>query len=147
MINQVSPYLNFNGNALEAMEFYRSIFGGEFMGGVITFKDMPGGEGMNISEADGEKVAHVCLPVGNHFIMASDTLPGFGAPLQQGNNSYIYVGVDSKEEADRVFGLLAGGGEAEMPIDDVPWGAYFGSCRDKYGIYWMVSYDYPREEE
>jgi PhnB protein len=135
----VNPYLNFAGNTEEAFGFYKSVFGGEFTN-IVRFKDMPM-EGVNIPKADESKIMHIGLPIGkDQFLMATDALDSLGQKLVQGNNFYISLAPESKEEADRLFAALAVGGVVEMPIADAPWGDYFGSLKDKFGVQWMVNY-------
>jgi PhnB protein len=135
----VHPYLNFAGNAEAAFNFYKSVFGGEFTN-VVRFKDMPM-EGVNIPKADENKIMHIGLPIGdNQFLMATDTLDSLGQKLRPGNNVYIMLAPDSKKEADRLFAALSEGGIVEMQIGDAPWGDYFGSLKDKFGVQWMVNY-------
>lgn len=138
-MTKLNPYLNFGGNAEEAFNFYKSVFGGEFSS-MVKFKDMPM-EGARVSEADGDKVMHVALPIGGELLMASDALEAFGQTVTPGNNSYISVHPDSKEEADRIFNALSEGAEVEMPIADQMWGDYYGSLKDRFGIGWMVNYN------
>ena len=136
---KVQSYLNFAGNAEEAFEFYRSVFGGEFSS-VVRFKDMPM-EGVSVPEADHDKMMHISLPIGEYSVlMASDVLEAFGQKLVIGNNSYVSLHPDSREEADRIFQGLSNGGEIEMPMGDQIWGDYFGSLRDRYGVGWMVNH-------
>lgn len=138
---RLHPYLNFAGNAEEAFAFYRSVFGGEFTA-VVRFKDMPV-EGAPVPPADADKIMHIGLPVGkDSILMASDAPESMGFRVVQGNNVYVLVSPDSKEEADRIFAALSAGGTVEMPIADQVWGDYYGSCRDKFGIHWMVDYAY-----
>lgn len=134
---KLDPYLNFDGTCEEAFNFYRSVFGGEFKGGIMRMKDV---DGMDAPEAFRDRVMHVSLPVGNDLLMGSDTIPGMGNPFQPGNNNYISVTADSREEADRLFNELSAGGEVEMPMEDMFWGDYFGSFKDRFGIFWMVSH-------
>ena len=138
---KLNIYLNFAGNTEEAFNFYRSIFGGEFTA-VVRFKDMPT-EGVTIPKEDEDKVMHIGLPIGNDVLMASDSLESLGQELTQGNNVYLSVHPDSKEEADRIFNALSVGGTIEMPIANKPWGDYYGSLQDKFGVLWMVNYAYP----
>ncbi len=133
---RLHPYLNFAGNAEEAFNFYKSVFGGEFSS-VVRFKDFPM-EGVEIPKADEDKVMHIALPIGDNLLMASDVLESQGQQLVQGNNNYVLVNADSKEEADRIFNGLSQGADIEMPIADQPWGDYFGSLKDKFGVMWMV---------
>lgn len=141
----INVYLNFMGNTEEAFNFYKSVFGGEFLGGINRFKDTPHGE--NMSSADKEKVMHVALPIGNgNVLMGTDLLESAGHKLISGNNYSISINADSKEEADNLFTKLSEGGKIEMPIADVFWGAYFGMFSDKFGIQWMVNFDYNQKK-
>jgi PhnB protein len=144
-MTRLHPYLNFAGNAEEAFEFYKQVFGGDFSS-VVRFKDMPV-EGMTIPDQDQDKMMHISLPIGeDNILMASDALESLGQQLVQGNNAYVSVQPDSREEADRIFNGLSEGAEIEMPIADQVWGDYFGSLKDKFGVMWMVNYSPPREE-
>ena len=137
---KVNPYLNFDGKSEEAFNFYKSVFGGEFLGNVSKMSDAPGTE--NLPEDEKNRVMHIALPIGNGTVlMASDIVPSMGHVLNQGNNNYISIHPDSKEEADRLFNGLSEGGQVEMPIEDQFWGDYFGSFKDKYGVGWMVNYN------
>jgi|SRR3989344_3782972 len=136
---KLNTYLNFAGNTEEAFNFYKSVFGGEFTS-VVRFKDMPM-EGMNIPKEDENKIMHIGLTIGKDAVlMATDTLESLGQKLVQGNNFYISVHPDSKAEADRIFTALSTGGTVEMPIASQPWGDYYGSFKDKFGVQWMVNY-------
>ncbi len=141
---KVHSYLNFAGNAEEVFSFYKSVFGGEFSS-VVRFKDMPM-EGVTIPAEDQDKMMHIALPLGeDNVLMASDALESLGQQVVQGNNVYISLHPDSREEADRIFNALSQGADIEMPIDDQVWGDYFGSLKDKFGIGWMVNYGTPQE--
>lgn len=138
-MTKLHTYLNFPGNAEEALNFYKTVFGGEFST-VVRFKDFPM-EGVTVPEADGDRMMHIGLPIGEgNVLMASDALGSFGQNLVQGNNVYISIDSSTKEEADRIFNALSAGGEIEMAIGDQAWGDYFGSFTDKFGIRWMVNY-------
>lgn len=140
MALKLNPYLNFDGNAEEAFNFYKSVFGGEFAGGIMRMNSAPGTEGLPDDEK--ERVMHVSLPLDNNqTLMASDIVPSMGHKLNRGNNVYLSLHPDSKEEADRLFNALAEGGTVEMPMEDQFWGDYFGSLVDKFGIGWMVNYN------
>jgi PhnB protein len=140
---KLNTYLNFAGNTEEAFNFYKSVFGGEFTS-VVRFKDMPI-EGVAIPKEAENKILHIGLPIGQaNVLMATDTLESLGQKLVQGNNVYISVHPDSKEEADRIFNALSAGGLIEMPIANQPWGDYYGSFKDKFGVQWMVNYTYPK---
>ena len=141
---KINPYLNFPGNTEEAFNFYKKIFGGDFAGGIFRFKDTPDKD--KLSKEDQEKVMHVGLPVGNNMLMATDALESMGFKLTFGNNFYLSVETEGKEEADRIFSSLSEGGNVQMPMKDEFWGAYFGMLTDKFGVQWMVSYTYPQEK-
>lgn len=145
MKTMINPYLNFPGNTEEAFSFYKSVFGGEF-NGVHRFGDMPMEGHENLSDEEKNKIMHISLPIGSgNTLMGTDALESMGHKLTEGNNFYISINTDDKAEADRLFSGLSEGGEVEMPIRDVEWGSYFGMFKDRYGIRWMVSYEYPSE--
>lgn len=137
---KLNPYLHFNGNAEEAFLFYQSVFGGNFST-VVRFKDMPM-ENNQISESEADKIMHIALPIGkNDVLMGSDTPEFMGKHNENETRSKISITAESKEEADQIFKDLSNGGTIEMPLEDSPWGSYFGMFRDKFGIEWMVDYD------
>jgi len=143
-MTRVHTYLNFAGNAEEAFEFYRSVFGGEFRTRV-RFGDLPM-EGVEIPEDDQDKIMHIALPIGDDdILMASDALASLGQELVPGNNSYVSVHPASREEADRIFNALSADGQVEMPIADQVWGDYYGAFTDKFDVQWMVNHT-PDEE-
>jgi PhnB protein len=139
----INPYLNFDGNAEEAFNFYKAAFGGEFAN-VQRFGDMPGKE--KLPKEFHSKIMHIVLPIGkDDVLMASDVVPGMGPAHFAGNNVTISVNVDSEDEARRIFDALSGGGDVTMPLDKTFWGAYFGQLTDKFGIQWMINYDYNKK--
>ncbi len=142
-MKSINPYLNFPGNTEEAFNFYRKIFGGDFLGGIFRFKDTPEAEKMNAAEK--EKIMHVALPVGSNVLMATDALESMGFKLTFGNNFYISIDAESKEEADKLFNAFSEGGKVEMKMADQFWGDYFGSLTDKFGVKWMINYTYPKQ--
>ncbi|MFD2920145.1 VOC family protein [Terrimonas rubra] len=136
---KLNPYLNFDGKAEEAFTFYKSVFGGEFVGGIHRMGGAPGTE--NLSEEEKQRVMHIALPIGNELLMASDIMPSMNQQLTVGNNNYISVFPDSRQQADEYFKALSEGGKIEMPLEDQFWGDYFGCFADKYGVYWMINYN------
>lgn len=140
-MSAVGTYLNFDRNTEEAFNYYKSVFGGEFNGGIHRYSDMPPQEGMpEMSEADRKLVMHVELPImGGHKLMGTDAVDSMGFKLNKGNNVYINLSPETKEETERLFNALSKGGKIEMGLQDTFWGAYFGSCEDKFGIHWMVN--------
>jgi PhnB protein len=135
----INPYINFNGNAEEAFNFYKSVFGGEFAM-IKRFKEMEN-EHFPVSEKEANKIMHIALPIGKNVLMANDVPEELGKVNENENRSKISISAESKEEADKLFNGLSAGGQIEMPIQDSPWGSYFGMFRDKYGIEWMVDFD------
>jgi PhnB protein len=133
----INPYLLFNGNAEEAFNFYKSIFGGDFVM-VMRFKDAPpeqrGGEG------EGEKIMHIALPIGKENILMASDAPE-AQKVTAGSNFSISISASTKEEADSLYNGLSGGGHSFMPMSNTFWGSYFGMLKDKFEVHWMVSYD------
>ncbi len=135
----INPHINFNGNAEEAFNFYKSVFGGEFAK-IMRFKDLASAE-FPVAENEANKIMHIALPIGKSILMANDVPEILGRTNENENRSKIVISAESKEEADKLFNGLSAGGQIEMPISDSPWGSYFGMLRDKYGIEWMVDFD------
>ncbi|MBL7858527.1 MAG: VOC family protein [Cyclobacteriaceae bacterium] len=138
---RVSTYLNFSNQTEEAFLFYQSIFGGEFIGGIQRFGDMPAAEGMPpLPEKDKNLVLHMTLPIlGGYLLMGSDAPESMGFSVNFGSNMHINLETDTRVETDRLFNALSSGGKITMPIQDMFWGDYFGSCTDKFGVQWMVN--------
>ena len=137
---KLNPYLNFNGNAKQAFEFYEQVFGVK-IDSTMPFSEMPEDENFSISDEEKDFLIHVSIPLGDgQYLMGSDVPKSMGSPLTMGNNHYISIHPDSKEEADRLFSALSVGGEVEMPMADQFWGDYFGSLIDKFGVCWMINY-------
>ncbi|MHB8871347.1 MAG: VOC family protein [Candidatus Doudnabacteria bacterium] len=135
----INPWINFNGNAEEAFTFYKSIFGGDFTK-VIRFKDLANPE-YPVAEKDQNKMMLITLPIGkNNMLMANDVPEIMGHVNENENRSKISISTESKEEAERLFNGLSVNGEIEVPMNDGPWGSYFGMFRDKYGIEWIVEF-------
>jgi PhnB protein len=144
----VSTYLNFKSETEEAFNFYKSVFGGEFMGEIMRFGDMPPHEKSMgpISDEVKDLVMHMTLPImGDHLLMGSDAPEGFGFNINPGNNVYIMLSPDTKDETTRLFNKLSEGGVVEMELSDTFWNAYHGSCKDKFGVQWMFNFQYPQK--
>lgn len=140
----INPYLNFNGNTEEAFNFYKSVFGGDFLA-LMRFKD--NAECAQMAESDKDRIMHIALPLGNgNVLMGTDALESMGQKLTFGTNFYICLSPESKEEAERLFNGLSSGGKIEMPLQDMFWGAYYGSFADKFGVQWMVNYEKNRQQ-
>ncbi len=134
-------YLNFTDKTEEAFNFYRSVFGGEFKGGISRFADSPADpKRPPLSEEDKKLVMHVELPISDDFsIMGTDAPSSMGFKVVIGNNAYISLEPDDRAEADRIFAALSDGGKIDMPLQEMFWGAYYGSLADKYGVRWMIN--------
>lgn len=132
----VNPYLNFPGNAEEAFNFYKSVFGGEFLT-VMRMKDV---QGMPVPEGQEEKIMHIALPLNSgQVLMASDNCNE--ETFKEGNNSYISIHADSVEEGQKLYDALAADGKAEHTFKKEFWGSWHGNLTDKFGIKWMVNFD------
>jgi len=134
----INPYITFDGKCEEAFNFYKSVFGGEFLF-MGRMSGMP--EKYKVPDDQKNRVMHVSFPISKETIlMGSDTVEGLSPPIAAGNNFSISIATDSREDADRLFGKLSKGGVVIMPMDDTFWGSYFGMCVDSFGIQWMVNF-------
>jgi PhnB protein len=137
----VSTYLNFVRNTEAAFNFYKSVFGTDFIGDIMRFKDIPPSENMPpLTEADKNLVMHVTLPIiGGHKLMGTDAPESLGFKVNFGNNVYINLEVDTRKETKLLFDALSNGGKVEQELQDMFWGDFYGSCTDKYGVQWMFN--------
>lgn len=139
---RVCTYLNFPGNTEDAFLFYKSIFKTEFSGkGIQRFGDLPADNNHPpVSDSVKKMILHIELPItGNHILMATDAPKEMGFTVTQGNNMHISLEPSTREETKRLFDGLSKNGNVTMELQDMFWGAYFGSCTDKYGINWMFN--------
>ncbi|MEM6926576.1 MAG: VOC family protein [Myxococcota bacterium] len=137
---KIRAYLNFDGNAEEALRFYQKVLRGELTE-IQRFDSLPEGAGPPLTEEQKNLVLHVGLDLPNgEMIMASDVVEGMGPPLVAGTNVNLMINPDSREEAERVFEELAEGGTITMPLEMQFWGDLFGGLTDRFGIHWMVNY-------
>ena len=125
-IKTVTPYLNFDGTARDAITLYEKALGAK-------------SEGVMPFEKDPNRVMHARVQLGGGLIMISDTQPGM--PLVQGSNAHVTLDYDYSDvgEMRRAFDALAEGGKVTMPLQDTFWGATFGMLTDRYGINWMFN--------
>lgn len=138
---KTSTYLNFSRNTEEAFVFYKSVFGGDFIGGIHRMGEVPMQEGQPpMSEADKNLVMHIALPIlGGHTLMGTDAPESMGFTVTFGNNIFLNLEPDTRAETDRLFSALSDGGVIGMQLQEMFWGDYFGSCTDKYGMQWMFN--------
>ena len=134
---QINPYLNFNGDCAEAMQFYAEVLGGKDLR-IMTFRNSPMAEQVAANEKD--MVVHARFTVGDFTIMASDA-PGGRYSTPKGYA--VSVGADTPEEAERVFEALAKGGIVGMPIAETFWAKRFGMVTARFGTHWMVNCEKP----
>lgn len=126
------PYLTFNGNTKEAMEYYKGIFGGELK--LTTFGEF---EGMPVQDDYKDKIMHAELESTELTIMASEGRPG--SQVKFGDNVSLSFSGNDKDKLVEYFDKLAEGGSITMPLAEQGWGDLFGMVDDKYGIHWMVN--------
>lgn len=141
-LSKVGTYLNFSRNTEEAFNFYKSVFGGEFLGNIMRLGDAPPQEGMPpLAKEDKNLIMHIALPIlGNHLLMGTDAPESLGFKMNFGNNIHICLEPNTREETKRLFDALAKGGTVTMNLDDMFWGAYYGTVTDKFGVQWMFNY-------
>jgi PhnB protein len=136
----INPWINFNGNAEEAFNFYKSVFGGEFTK-VVRFKDIASAE-FPVAETEADKLMQIVLPIGGTNLLIGNDVPEFmGKVNENENRSKIHVSVDNQDEAEKIFNGLSAGGQVEVPLADSGEGTAFAMFRDVYGIEWVVEFD------
>jgi PhnB protein len=136
MGSNLNPYISFNGNARQAMEFYRDVFGGEL--NISTFKEMGAPDG---PEAD--NVMHSQLETTSGFaLMGADNPPG--NDFKPGNNMAVSLSGDDGDELRGYWEKLSGGGNVTVPLEKQMWGDEFGMCDDQFGVSWMVNIGQPQ---
>ena len=136
----INTYLNFNGNTEEVFNFYKAAFGGEFAV-VMRFGDTPGCEEMPAT--DKNKIMHIALPIGGNMLMGTD-VPETMEQVKNGTSVSISVNTDSEQQTRNLFEKLSAGGDVKMPLDNMFWGALYGMFTDKFGIQWMLNYEYEK---
>jgi len=140
-MTKLNPYLYFEGTCEEAFNFYKSVFGGDFLF-VGRFKDMPENTNYPVSESEKEKIMHITLPISSETVLyGCDATNPLEGSTGSGSNVSLSIETDSIDEATRIFNGLSAGGHVTMPLEKTFWGAYFGMFTDKFGINWMVNYD------
>ena len=140
-MTKLNPYLSFKGTCEEAFNFYKSVFGNEFLF-VGRFNDMPENTNYPISESEKDKIMHISLPISKETVLyGCDITQTVESSTESGSNISLSIETDSIEEATRIFNGLSSGGNVTMPLDKTFWDAYFGMFTDKFGINWMVNYD------
>jgi PhnB protein len=138
---RVSTYLNFMGNTEEAFAFYGSLFGTEPIGPIMRLGDMPSDPNARpLTDAEKNLVMHVELPIlAGHVLMATDMVESQGHQLRVGNNMTINLELEGRAETERLFEALSKDGSDQFELQDMPWGAYWGTCADRFGVRWMFN--------
>ena len=134
----LSTYLYFDGQCELAFDYYKKIFGGEFQ---VIQRYSDGPPELAVPANEQSRIMHVSLPIGDSILMGSDSVNGQGEPLQVGNNFAISYAPKTKSKADKIFPLLSDGGAVAMELQETFWGSYFGMCKDKFGVRWMINVD------
>lgn len=139
---RVSTYLNFQGNTEEAFEFYRAVFGTDYLSPIQRMGDVPADpNGPTLTEAEQQMVMHAELPIlAGHVIMATDMVESMGHQVRVGNNTTINLEPDSREETQRLYDALSEGSTEFAPLADMFWGATWGTCLDRFGVRWMFNF-------
>jgi PhnB protein len=139
---RVTTYLNFPRQTEEAFLFYKSVFKTEFVTPFMRFSDGPPSpeEPRKLTAADAKLIMHVALPtIGGHVLMGSDAPESLGFKVNIGNNVFINLEPDTRRETDQLFKALSEGGKVDMALQEMFWGAYFGTLTDKFGVQWMFN--------
>jgi len=136
-----STQLYFVGKTEEAFAFYKEVFRSDYKREPVRFSAMPAVDGQPpMSEADKALIMHIALPIlGGHKLVGTDVLDSLGVKLNVGNNIQILLEPDTRAEADRLCKELSEGGEVDMPLGELPWGDYYGSCIDRFGVMWVFT--------
>ncbi|NJL96800.1 VOC family protein [Candidatus Gracilibacteria bacterium] len=140
-MSKTSIYLNFKRETEEAFNFYKSVFGTEFIGELSRMGSAPIDPNQPpLGDEDKNLIMNVQLPIlGGIVLMGTDVPESTGFVLNQGNNVIINLEPDTKEETEMLFELLSAGGVVETPLQIMFWGDFFGSCTDKFGTKWMFN--------
>ncbi|MGN6532746.1 MAG: VOC family protein [Ginsengibacter sp.] len=133
----IIPYLTFNGNASEALEFYSRA-----LNGVVVYKQTFGESPMESSEEQKNKIMHASFKAGDLHFLVSDSMQG--QSVTGGSNLSLSLNFNDADEINKTFAALSEGGKITMELQDTFWGARFGMLEDKYGFNWMFNHDYKK---
>ena len=133
MKGQATPYLMFDGNARQALEFYRDVFQGE-----ITDAQTYAESGYSTSPEASDRLIHVRFKKDDLFLMASDAFPG--NPVQVGNNISLALDFETEEEIQQIYNALSENGTVFMELQDTFWGAKYAKVKDAFGVIWDLNH-------
>lgn len=135
----LNVYLYFRGNCEKAFDFYKSIFGGEYKF-IGRYKDISQEARANFPHCTDEQIMHVSLPISKETTLMGADLINSNEEISETKNGFsLYLHVDNKDEAERIFDALTNDGDVIVPIANQFWGSYYGQCVDKFGISWKIS--------
>lgn len=127
---RLNPYLSFRNNAREAMEFYRSVFGGELA--VNTFAELGG----STEPAEQDLIMHSLLEAPNGIVLMGADTP---SSMEEASNGSISLSGEDEATLRGYWDKLSGNGTVTVPLEKAPWGDIFGMCVDGFGISWLVN--------
>jgi PhnB protein len=134
--SRLNPYISFNGDARQALEFYEGVFGGSLA--LNTF-----GESGAPDPSVADKIMHGQLETDNGFtLMGADTPPGM--EYNPGNNMAVSLSGDDGDQLRGYWEKLSDGGTVSVPLEKQMWGDEFGMCSDRFGVPWMVNISQPQ---
>ena len=133
----IIPYLNFNGNAKEALAFYEKALNGN-----VVYSQTFGDANMAQDEGMKDKVLHAVFEAGALKFMVSDCPPGVS--VQSGDQVSLSLNFTDADSIEKTFVALSDGGQTTMPLQDTFWGSRFGMTKDKFGVHWMFNFDKPK---
>lgn len=142
---KLSAHIAFNGNCEEAFSFYSKVFGTE-VNTIMRNKDIPAGVPSPAGEAEANKILHMSLPIGDSSMLMGCDMPAAFGEATRTNSFNISISTDSEAETEKYYNGLLEGGKVNMPLERTFWGSYFGMVVDKYGVQWMISYDYNQQQ-
>lgn len=140
-MSTLNAHIAFNGNCEEAFDFYSKVFGTQ-VDMVMRNKEIPADVPSPAGESEADKILHISLPIGDKCMLMGCDMPAAFGEATRGNSFNISISTDSEEQTEKYYNGLLEGGKVNMPLDKTFWGAYFGMVVDKYGVQWMISYDY-----
>jgi PhnB protein len=129
-------HLNFPGNCAQAFHYYERNLGGK----IVTLMKQSQAPGGSPKPGQEDAVLHARMELGGTVLIGNDVPPDRSQPMR---STYLYLSVDSADEAERVYGLLMEGGEAYMPLQETFFASRFSQLRDQFGTLWTLIHERP----